>query len=108
MIFFETLRKIVTLVSEQVIVTEADEVLIGYKKLISVIKTIIGDILLLCINLEAILVYIQFVLKLFQKYRVSFWLDMCDFLKKRVEYVGPDVTEDGNFPSQSKFDLIND
>ena len=45
---------------------------------------------------------------MFQKYRVSFWLDTCDFLKYRIEYVSHDVSEQGNCPAQSKFDLIND
>ena len=35
-------------------------------------------------------------------------MDKCDFLKERDKYIGHDVTEDGNFPAQSKFDIIND
>ena len=58
MLFIETLRKIVTLINEQVTVTETYEVFIQYKKLISVSRTIIDDILLCCDNLRSILVYL--------------------------------------------------
>ena len=54
------------------------------------------------------MVYLECVCKVFHKYRVTFRLDKCDFLKERVEYVRHDVTEDGNCPAQSKFYLIND
>ena len=37
-----------------------------------------------------------------------FWLYKYDLLKERIEYVGHDVTEDGNCPAQSKFGLIYD
>ena len=59
MIFIETLRKIGTLINEQVTVIETDEVFIGDKKLISGSRTIIYNILLLCINLRSILVYLE-------------------------------------------------
>ena len=32
----------------------------------------------------------------------------CEFLKERVEYVGHDLTSQGNCPAQSKFELIHD
>ena len=107
MLFIETVRKIVTLISEQGIVTEIDEVLIGDKQLISGRRIIIDKILLFCSNLEAILVYIQCVCKLFHKYCVRFWLYKCLFLKESVEYVGHSVTEDENYPARPKFDFIN-
>ena len=87
---------------------EIDEIFIGDKKLIPGSRTIIDDILLLYSNLIDILVYLECVWKLFQKYRVSFLLEIFDFLKERIEYVGHYVTEYGNCPAQSKFDLIND
>jgi hypothetical protein len=43
-----------------------------------------------------------------QKYRLSLKLSKCDFLKERVEYVGHDLTSDGNCPSKSKFNMITD
>ena len=46
MLFIETLRKIGTLINEQVKVTETDELFIGDKNLISVSRTILNDILL--------------------------------------------------------------
>ena len=93
-IFIETLRKVGTLINEQVTVTDTDEVFIGYKKLISGSRTIIDDILLFYSNLGAILVYLECACKVFQKYHVSFRLDKCYFLKERIEYVGHDVAED--------------
>jgi len=39
---------------------------------------------------------------------VSLKLGKCDFLKSRFEYVGHDITADGNCPASSKFDLVND
>ena len=59
-------------------------------------------------NLRATLVYLEYGYKVFQKYHVSFWLEKCDSVKERIEYVGHDVTEDVICPTQSKFDLIND
>ena len=52
--------------------------------------------------------YLEFIYVVFRKYRVSFRYDKCDFLKPRVEYVGPDDTNDGNCPTSSKFSMIND
>ena len=52
--------------------------------------------------------YLEFIYVVFRKYRVSFRHDKCDFLKPRVEYVGPDDTNDGNYPTSSKFSMIND
>ena len=86
---------------------ETDEVFIEDKKIILGSKTIIDDILMFLINLEAILVYFECVWKLFQKYCVSFLLYKCDFLKERVECFGHDITQDVNCPEQLKFDIIN-
>ena len=44
----------------------------------------------------------------FLKYRVTFQLKKCKFLTDRIEYVGHDITPDGNCPARSKFDLITD
>ena len=70
-------------------------------------RTIIYKIILLCINLDAILIYLECVCNVFLKYQVSFRLNKCHFLKTRVEYVGRDVTKSRNCPAQLKFDLIN-
>ena len=58
MIFILTLCKIGTFINAKVTITEIDEVFIVNKKLISGIRTIIDDILLLGSNLKAILVYL--------------------------------------------------
>jgi hypothetical protein len=47
-------------------------------------------------------------LRRFLKYRVTFQLKKCKFLTNRIEYVGHDITPDGNCPAQSKFDLLTD
>ena len=71
-------------------------------------KKNIDDILIWSDNLEAILIYLECVCRVFNKYRVSFRLDKCRFLMDRVEYVGHDLTPEGNCPARSKFDLIKD
>ena len=71
-------------------------------------KSIINDIIICSSNILFILIYLECVCKMFQKYRVSFRLDKCDFLKERVEFVGHDLTSGGNCPAKSKFDMIND
>ena len=70
-------------------------------------KVIIDDILLYCTNVDILLVYLECVCQTFQKYRCSFQLKKCEFLKDRVEYVGHDLTPKGNCPAASKFDMIN-
>ena len=79
MLFIEILRKNGTLMNEKVTFTETDEAFFGDKKLISGSRKIMGGIFLLCSNLRAILVYLEFVCKLFQKYSVRFWFDKSEF-----------------------------
>ena len=43
-----------------------------------------------------------------RKYQVSVRLDKFYFVKPQVEYVGHDVTNDGNCPASSKFGIISD
>ena len=52
-------------------------------------------------NLDLILIYFECVCKVFEKYRVSFKLEKCEFLKDRVEYAGHNLTPTGNVPSKS-------
>ena len=77
-------------------------------KLSSGTKSIIGDILLWSNNIPAILIYLECICRVFQKYRATFRLDQCDFLKERVKFVGHDLTVDDNCPAASKFDMIKD
>jgi hypothetical protein len=71
-------------------------------------RVIIDDILLFAIRLLDLLNYLECVLIICQKYRLSLKLSKCDFLKDRVDYVGHDLTSEGNYPSKSKLDMIND
>ena len=81
---------------------------IGTLTLHSGTKPIINDILIWSNNIPAILIYFKCVCKVFQKYLVSFRLDKYKFLENRVEFVGHDLTPDGNYPAASKVDLITD
>jgi hypothetical protein len=67
-----------------------------------------GILLLYTVNPTELLNYLECVLLVCQKYCLSLKLSKCDFLKARVEYVGHDLTRDGNGPSQSKFNMITD
>jgi hypothetical protein len=107
-LFIQIVRTIKFLSEEPVTVTAADEIFIGGKKVVAGTKTIIDDILLWCNNIELIMIYLECICKIFKKYRVSFRLDKCDFLKERVEYVGHDILSHGNCPASSKFNLIQD
>jgi hypothetical protein len=69
---------------------------------------IINDVLLFSNDIITLLQYLDCVCQVFMKYRVSLKLPKCDFLKGRFEYVGHDITADGNCPAQSKFDLVAD
>ena len=82
--------------------------MIGDGKLVWGNKVIIDDILLCCDEKDLVLVLFTCVCEVFQKYRVSFRLDKCEFLKKRVEYVDHDILRHVNAPAQSKFNLLND
>ena len=84
-----------------------DDIFIGDHKLKSGTHSIIDNFLIWSSNIRAILIYLECVCKVFQKYRASLRLDKCDFLKKRVEF-GYDLLADGNCPAASKFNMIND
>ena len=84
------------------------DVVIGAVKLVWGSKTIIDDILLWCDKKDLTLLLFTCVCEVFKKYRVSFRLDKCEFLKEQVEYVGHDILRHGNSPVQSKFNLLND
>ena len=52
--------------------------------------------------------YFPCVAQVFTKYRLSFKLSECNLFKDRVEYVGHDLTTEGNCPVVSKFFLQKD
>lgn len=83
-------------------------IFIGKKKLCYGSRTIIDDIFIWTSNLRLTLVFFRCVCEVFKKYRVSFKLKKCEFLKDRTEYVGYDILSNGNAPAQSKFNMIND
>ena len=106
-LFLSRLHELGQLNGQAVIVSIAMEVYISEKKLVFGTKIIIGDILLWYSNVDALLIYFECICRIFRRYRVSFRLDKCDFMKPRVEYVGHDITNDSNCPASSKFDIIN-
>ena len=94
--------------SKVIKITATNDIMINNVTLVWGSKTIIDDILLWCSEKDIALILFTCVCEVFQKYRVSFRMDKCEFLKKRVEYVGHDILRNGNCPAQSKFNLIND
>ena len=69
-------------------------------------KITIDDILLYSNHVPSLFHYLSCVIQVFTKYRLSFKLTKCDFFIPRVEFVGHDLTTNGNCPAKSKFDLI--
>ena len=89
-------------------ITADNTVHIGPKRMDTGSKGIIDDILIWSTELPAALFIFRCVCKIFQKYRVSFRLDKCEFLKDRAEYVRHEITPQGNCPASSKLDMIRD
>ena len=94
--------------SKPITLTAADEIKVGCKPIIWSSKLIINDILLWCDIKKYSLILFKCVCEVFKKYRVSFHLEKCEFLRPRVEYVGHDILCHGNYPAQSKFNMIDD
>ena len=107
-LFIKRLRELSSIGGEIVFISATMEIYFGNETIFSGTKIIFDDILLRSSNIYALFVYLECIYTVFRKYRVSFRLDKCDFLKPRVEYVGHDVTNDGNCPTSSKFSMIND
>ena len=71
-------------------------------------KTIIDDTLI-CSNHITTLLHCSFcVAKVFTKFRLPFKLSKCHFFLYRIKYVGHDLIADGNCPTQSKIQLIEE
>ena len=102
------LERMQSMAMENTDITIKDDksIYINQKKLVIGSKVIIDDILAFANIMKYLLSYVDCICTVFKKYRVSFQLKKCDFLKDRVEYVGHDLTATGNCPAQSKFELI--
>jgi len=106
-LFILKFQAILTIGGELISISDTDEITIGDTLLYRGSRVIIDDILLWASNLQIVLLYFECVCEVFQKYRVSFRLDKCNFLKDRVEYVGHDLTPTGNCPAKSKYKMID-
>jgi len=84
-VFIIKIRAMKSIGGELIVVLETDDITIGGTLLYRGNRVIIDDILLWASNLQLVLLYFECVCEVFQKYRVSFRLDKCDFLKDRVE-----------------------
>ena len=93
---------------EPVCVKDSFEIFIGNQNITSGTKKIIDDILLYCRKRSLILLYLESICIIFRKYRFSFRLDNCEFLKDGTEYALHNITSDGNCPAQSKSNMIKD
>jgi hypothetical protein len=71
-------------------------------------RVIIDNILLWSTVIDTLLNYFQCVCDVFLKYRITVQLKKCEFITNRIEYVGHDITPHGNYPAESKFDLVAD
>jgi hypothetical protein len=79
-----------------------------YAELTADSRCVIDDILNWCTDPYALVDLFECICIVFLKYSVSFCLDKCEFFKDIFEYVGHDITSEGNCPTQSKYDLIQD
>ena len=107
-LFILTILKINTHNSLPITLTANNDIMIGNNKLIWGSKTIIDDILLWYEYKDFSMILFTCVCKVFEKYRISFRLDKCEFLKIQVEYVEHDILRKDKCPAQSTFDLIQD
>ena len=71
-------------------------------------RIIIDDIFLFSNHIPTLLLFLSCVAQVFTTFRISFKLSKCNFLKDRVEYVGHDLTADGNCLAVFKFSLLQD
>ena len=71
-------------------------------------RVIIDDIMLRSTSTSLLLLLFKFFLRIYLKYRITLNLKKCNFLKKRLEFVGHDILSIGNTTARSKYNLIND
>ena len=80
-LFTARLRELSSIKGEIVSVSATMEIYIGNRNIVSGTRIIINDILLLGSNVCALCVFLKCICRVFRKYRVSFRLNKCDFLK---------------------------
>ena len=71
-------------------------------------RQIIDDGLMWSYDPLTLLKFFECLCEIYVKYRLSFNGKKCDFFMNRFEWMGNDITGDGNSPAISKFDLIRD
>ena len=93
---------------DKIVSINGDTIFLDEYKLTSGTRSIIDNILIWSSNIPYMLLYLECVYRVFQTYRVSFRLDKCDFLKERAEFLGHELTANGNCPAANKFNMIKD
>ena len=69
---------------------------------------IVDDLLLWSTSKSLLYLLFECYCRGYLKYRTTLKLKKCDFLKKRFEFVGHDILQNGNTTASSKYDRIND
>ena len=104
----QTLRSIDTLGNNSVSVTETDEIYPNKTKLVSCSRTIIDDIILFCSNLDAILIYLECVCKVFSNIESASDLTNVNLSKLDLNMSAMTSPKQGTATLNQKSDLIND
>ena len=71
-------------------------------------KTVIDDTVIYSNHITILLHYFPCVAKILNEYYLSFKLSKCPLFLLCTEYVGDNLTADGNSPTQFKFQLIKE
>ena len=66
-------------------------------------EVIVDDILLYAEDVDILMAYFECALEILQHHRVTVKLKKCKFLHPIIEFVGVDITPNGNSPARSKF-----
>ena len=69
-------------------------------------KCIVDDILIFSDTVHEALTFLECVLRILVKYRVTVGLSKCNFLAPSLEFVAVDVSAKGNAPAKSKFPAL--
>ena len=67
---------------------------------------IIGDVMYFGISEDNMLILLKCICEISRKYNLSWKLKKCQWFPKKVEFVGVDISVDGNMPAQSKFGML--